>query len=108
MKTTTSSPRQTTVRMTPAKRNQQYSRIKQLWLEGKTKSYIARSVKISFETVEDALIEMGIDKERVSKKLPTIDSVTGRIPIKVPGTKGTFYVRPENVDRFRERYNLTT
>lgn len=84
-----------------------HAQIKQLWLEELwTRSKIARHLSISKSTVDKALIAMGIENAQPIKKAKSIHPTAGKIPMTVPGTKGTYYVRPENLDRFRERHGL--
>lgn len=61
--------------------------IKKLWIEGKTKSVIARELNIGFPRVNQAIIDMGIeDIERAvysKPKLKTIDRYTNKIKVQI-------------------------
>lgn len=83
-----------------------HKEIKKLWLDNWTKTKIARHLNLSYSTVDKAILAMGIEGMQEVKKLKSLHPTKGKIPMTVPGVKGTYYVRPEKLQSFKEKYKI--
>ncbi len=83
-----------------------HDEIKKLWLDGYSKSKICQKLGMGYTTVDKAIIAMGIEDMQEVKKLKSIHPTKGKIPMTVPGVKGTYYVRPEKLESFKEKYKI--
>lgn len=83
------------------------AQIKKLWIEERyTKSKIAETLKMSFNTVAKVIYDLGIENDQVPVKLKPIHPTLGKIKMTVPGIKGVFHVRPEKLESFKKRHGL--